>query len=74
MNPTDAERGMDALAARAVRRATELPAGTPEGVIAAAEKMAFDMLRGAITPEQPLPDVLSLDQARKMLAEMEGGA
>ena len=71
MKPTDAERGMDALAARAVRRATSLPEDAPDAV--AADRMAFDLLRAAITPEPPLPDVLSLDQARKMLAEMEHG-
>lgn len=43
MRPTDAERAMDALAAQAIRRSTE----AEEGAKAAAEHVAFEMVRAA---------------------------
>ena len=50
-------------------RSTDLPEDLDR---AAAERQAFDMVRAASKPESPLPDVLSTDQARKLLAQMEG--
>lgn len=68
MKREQAQRALDALAAQAVRRANALPEDHPSRPDA--EALAFKLVRDAAEQPEPLPDVLSVEQAKHLMEQL----